>query len=380
MAIGPGQEAHAQCSTDAQQNFTDSEQCRLGSSSYQELRGEGLRPEWTCGSCQKTNWMQRSVCRGCGGERPAHAKQPKKPRREQSRSERKPTPDSRPVQPAPPEPTTKQGDSVTGVVADEEEWATLTVPQLKAELNKLQGIAQQLKSLGLTNAAAEAQRKADVLKEFQRRRMPEGQRIDMLSASHRRAVQAKERSQQHLQELQRKMFEAQEALQQACRTEEEAAAALREAQQAVLANASTEQAAAVHTDLETTQRITEMLMHGLQSASTWTQEQAQFNMLTLVRETLTRVAAAPSTPSVLEEVNMDAAPTQVDSTVAADTAMPPFALLNFPPPASPPVDDDQGGYGAARSERTLRTEPYANRPAVPANAPLAAAQAAWEHS
>ena len=262
------------------------------------------------------------------------------------------------------------------------EWQDLSVPQLKIELTKLTSLSQQLRDLGLINAAAEATKKAEALRSYQQKRMPSGQRLDMLNATHRRATQSRERAQAHLDELEKKLCEARASLEMAQKAEEEAAQAVRQVQQAMVST-TLEEAGTVSTDSATTQRIACLLMQGLQHATAWSPDQAPNLMLSLVKDTLTQVASAPGTPSVLSPPPPpEVMPTQVDSTQAAESGFlphgpPPLAHLQMPAPQN---DGDQShGYAAAGRDRAQRAEPYSMKPMhnVNGNDPM---QTAWEHA
>ena len=96
-------------------------------------------------------------------------------------------------------------DAGAAVSAEELAWAQLTPPQIKAELSKLEGLHKQLKECALGETAETTGQKIERLKAHQRSRMCQGQRLEVLLAAHKKAVASKEKAQNLVEELKKKL-------------------------------------------------------------------------------------------------------------------------------------------------------------------------------
>ena len=180
--------------------------------------GQSRQEEWQCPKCPTTNWMARTNCRACRAMRPSSDKKPKSSFRggeqkgaDRPKSVERPKSGERSGERS--SDFKKKSDAVslaeqkTGEDVDmgedplqegpdaNPEWASMDIPQLKGEAQRLDKLHRELVDTKCGPAAEHVQCKVLLLRAYLRSRLPMSQRLDSLTA----AVKKSQKLQQSLE-------------------------------------------------------------------------------------------------------------------------------------------------------------------------------------
>ena len=166
------------------------------------------RKEWVC-KCKTSNWESRSSCRDCGKDRPSAGSSKRQDRSRDRRpaktSERAPSVGRARQEDSKRAVSGRDSDDMDTEFLDCEEnpWAGMTTSAMKAEVVRLQGVIQILKSHSLS--VDEAQQKLQKLRGHMRAQMPEEQRVQSLKAQRKKKAKRRETLEAERSELQEKL-------------------------------------------------------------------------------------------------------------------------------------------------------------------------------
>ena len=190
---------------------------------------EKTKLEWKCADCSKTNWEARSTCRECRAPRPSHVTF-YVPGRDSKADDRRP-----PLPRVPRPDAASDADRSLSRSKDKEKnqdkedvdmegladasdppvnahWQGMSMPQLKAELTKLESMVRQLKDSKLDALLEPLEANVSDLKAHIRLQLSEGQRLDSIQGQLRRLAKQREFHQSKQEEYTKALRETEEKL------------------------------------------------------------------------------------------------------------------------------------------------------------------------
>ena len=177
--------------------------------------------EWLC-RCGQSNWSTRQVCRGCRAKKAGQpaAGQPRAPSA---------APPQRALAKGPQFKPAADGDKSAqedvwmeaneGSDAEDPQWGSMTLKELKAECSRLENINRQLKDSRCVTASSELGPRISLLKLHMQKRLPQSQQLEVLGSQLRKLQSQRERAITAEQDAKKKLDEC--ALKVVQLTEEE---------------------------------------------------------------------------------------------------------------------------------------------------------------
>ena len=192
-------------------------------------------------------------------------------------------------------------------------WQDLTPAQIKAEVQRLEQLAKQMRDLKLTKAETEITQQLEELRAYQRSKMSGGQRIDTLQAAVRRALATQEKTMEQIAELNAKLEEQKQKLAKARQEEIQTTEALEQAKREMVEdkNNNKEVTGMEHTAASAAFATALMPEHLPPEVATFVQIKINDLLAKVqadIQQTVSSALALPPTPRLEETEETQAAP------------------------------------------------------------------------